>query len=315
MKQFGILAVLVAWAFSARADETDRLFNVCCWADAVVVAKVTGAKAVGATMMEPPTYFGDLTISEGQALRGTPPLTGKLRFNARDKTPFEKANGERRILILTQPSDDQDGWSVKELLAATDANLALARAAAGVPFGWYREVGKLVSPWETWDKSTKVDAKLKCTRSGRPALLAGMGLKLTVEQVPAEKVIKWKNDYGDGRFKVTVTNTGAKPVEVPALLAVGGDPAKISWADSLVFVDEHVRVLPGGGVAGLKPVTLAAGQSVSGVVDTLLLDGVQWPRGGSRIYFQFGLGELAARNFFYYFSDLHDKIREQRQRK
>jgi hypothetical protein len=60
-------------------------------------------------------------------------------------------------------------------------------------------------------------------------------------------------------------------------------------------------------------VKLASGESVSGTIDTLRLgDAVPWPRGGSRIGFTFALGELAADNFFYYFSRRHDPLRAER---
>jgi hypothetical protein len=48
-------------------------------------------------------------------------------------------------------------------------------------------------------------------------------------------------------------------------------------------------------------------------VNTLQLgNGVSWPRGGSRIHFTFALGDVSAGNFFYYFSALHDKMREKK---
>ncbi|MBL8794074.1 MAG: hypothetical protein JNM56_09215, partial [Planctomycetia bacterium] len=42
----------------------------------------------------------------------------------------------------------------------------------------------------------------------------------------------------------------------------------------------------------------------------LQLKDVSWPRGGSRVLFQFSLGELSASDFFYYFSDFHDPLRK-----
>jgi len=59
----------------------------------------------------------------------------------------------------------------------------------------------------------------------------------------------------------------------------------------------------------LGSLRLKAGQSVSGVVNTLKLPAVRWPRGGSRVSLKFCLGELTATNFFYYLSRHHDPLR------
>ena len=145
--------------------------------------------------------------------------------------------------------------------------------------------------------------------------MAGDAIEMTVEQIPAENPQKFKNDlFGDGKFKVTVKNTSDKTVEVPALLT---DGKTIFWADSLfVMTKNQPHLLIGSGRAtAAKPVQLKAGESVTGTIDTLLADTVEWPKGGVRVYFDFVLGEKTATNFFYYYSRIHDEMREAAQKK
>ncbi|MCG3179916.1 MAG: hypothetical protein BIFFINMI_02266 [Phycisphaerae bacterium] len=219
-----------------------------------------------------------------------------------------------------QNNDQPMTMQITSLFTATDANLAMAKKAVGLPLAWTMDgKGEAISPFadlgdKAWPKA--VDYKfqpaggVKCSKTGRPALLAGADVSIRVEQVPAAKLEKFKNPYGDGKFTVVVTNNGKAAVEVPALLT---DGKAILWADSLVIVERgKAHLLPGAGAAGkdVRPVKLEPGQGVAAEVNTLTLKGISWPRGGSRVNFQFCLGDLGADNFFYYYSDLHDKMRE-----
>ncbi|MBY0458813.1 MAG: hypothetical protein K2V38_15860, partial [Gemmataceae bacterium] len=207
-------------------------------------------------------------------------------------------------------------WQVTFIGAADKETLEKAKALAALPAGWKLEGGKAVSPWaalkeQAWPKDGPKAAGAACSKSGRPALMAGEAVEFTVEQVPAKNPVKFQNDmFGDGQFKLTVKNTSDKAIEVPALLT---DGKTVFWADSVVVVvNDQPRLLGAAGRAtGTKPVSLKAGESVSGVIDALTLPGVEWPRGGQRVYFDFGLGEKSASNFFYYFSKLHDPMREE----
>jgi hypothetical protein len=107
-----------------------------------------------------------------------------------------------------------------------------------------------------------------------------------------------------------VKNTGDNPVKVPALLT---DGKTVFWADSVIVTTTGGAKLLGaaGRATGTLPVELKAGESVSGVIDTLTLPDVNWPRGGQRVYFDFCLGEKSANNFFYYYSTVHDPMREE----
>jgi hypothetical protein len=210
-----------------------------------------------------------------------------------------RARGQLRVAII-EPADEE--------------KLARIEQACSLPLGWKIEAGKPVSPWaamgpEVWTPAAGPQAELKCSKTGRPALLAGPDVRLDVEPVPPREAIKWTNPDGDGEYKLTVTNTSDRPIAVPALLS-NGDEAL--WRESLVILCQG-RAYPCPGARGVKsavkPTTLAPGRSVSTVVNALKLEGPEWPRGGYRIEFQFCLGEKSRTKSFYYMSRHHDKVR------
>jgi hypothetical protein len=148
-----------------------------------------------------------------------------------------------------------------------------------------------------------------CAKTGRPAFLAGKGIKLEVKPVPPAKSIQWTNPDGDGEYTVAVTNTTDKAVDVPALLS---DESGIRWDQSLLIgcQGKFQPALPAVPLkAAPKATRLEAGKSVSTTVSAFRLQGVEWPRGGYRIEFTFCLGERAASHSFYYMSKHHDAIR------
>lgn len=150
-----------------------------------------------------------------------------------------------------------------------------------------------------------------CDATGRPGLLAGRDVELTVEHVPPPKEIKWTNPDGDGQYKVTVTNPTEKELVVPALLRRGKE---VLWKESLAIVcQDKAYVIPGatGSPTDCEAVKLKPGESISSVVNALQLQGPKWPRGGYRIAFQFCLGEKSVTKSFYYLSRHHDKVRQQ----
>ena len=209
------------------------------------------------------------------------------------------------------------GVTVKAIEEADEKNTAAAKQVCALPGGWTVKEGKLISPWATLGKDAWAvpaaagDAKgLTCSVTGRPALLAGPEIALTVSPVPPKQAIQWTNPDGDGEYKLTVTNKSDKPVEVPALLTDGKD---ILWNESIVIECQNKCYLaPGskGVTTAVKPATLKPGESVSTVINALALRGPEWPRGGYRIEFQFCLGEHAVVHSFYYMSRHHDPIRE-----
>ena len=188
-----------------------------------------------------------------------------------------------------------------------------------------------------------------CSVTGRPVLLCGGGsLQLSGGMVPPASAAdatavsrgakprgkwpggwyEWTNPDGDGEYRLTLTNTGAQgDVVVPALLSVGGEPC---WSASLLV--EHERrchpLLPPGhaphhaprastppaALAGkvVQPTTLGPGESLSTTVNVLALEGPAWPRGGSRLEFNFWLGEMSCGPFsLYYTSSHHDVLRKE----
>lgn len=303
------LAALI-FAASTSPAANDKSLAPITSAESVFVAKLTAATAGPVGLSDPPLRTYTLDVQVGEVLRGKAP-TGSLAYSIRQAAaPMFPLN--ENWLIAARRVGKQ--WTVSYIEVANDALVKQAKELAALPAGWTLVEGKPMSPWaalkdRAWPKDAAKPAGVACSKSGRPALLAGTDIDFTVEQVPAAKPQKFKNDYGDGQFKLTVTNTGANPVEIPALLT---DGTTIFWADSVVvMVQNQPKLLGGAGRAtAAKPVTLKPGESVSGMIDTLTLPGVAWPRGGSRVYFDFALGEKTATGFFYYFSSLHDKLRD-----
>jgi hypothetical protein len=297
-------------------DELFRTFNA---AERVFRAKLDGVRfgPVGRSM--PPVYSVTLRFGKQKMLRGRPPEGGEYRYTRRSaQRPVFAAGREHLVAVASVGGDGNAGalQQVKAIIEATPENRSLVRKAVALPVGWRLADDKILCPWDglgekAWPKNLlRLDPKYQCAKTGRPALKAGEAVKLTVEQVIPEKVHKYRNPYGDGRFKITVTNTTDEAVQVPALLA---DGEKVLWADSLVVVQGgKTHLLPGAGKlhAGCKPLILKPEAKVTAVIDTLTLKDVDWPRGGSRVRFTFGLGEHARTNFFYYHSKRHDKLRE-----
>ncbi len=200
--------------------------------------------------------------------------------------------------------------------------MAEAKAACSVPLGWRAEGGKPVSPWAAMGKKAWAAemarhaerGKPVCSKTGRPALMAGDKVQVDAAPVPPKQSIQWTNPDGDGEYTVTVTNPSDDPVTVPALLSSGG---KILWEESLVILcQDKAYPCPGAkGVTGkVEPTTLAPHQTVSTVVNVLRLKGPEWPQGGYRIEFQFCLGEKSKTRSLYYMSRHHDALRDAAQK-
>ena len=199
-------------------------------------------------------------------------------------------------------------------------NLNDARFATQLPLGWHMQDGKLLSPWaslgsKAWPSAQRGKGFMTCSQTGRPILLAGGDLKLTVEPLPPAKKVKYANPDGDGGYRITVTNTAKKPITIPALRQRGKD---ILWSESLVIMCRG-KTYAAPGSTGIsqptEPTILDAGKSLSTVVQALRLNGPEWPRGGSRVEFLFCLGEKSSLKSFYYLSRHHDPIREALQSK
>ena len=282
--------------------------------DTTVVAKLTKVTAGPVAKSMPPIYNHTLHLSVEQSLGGPLKKGTELlaRHSARQVKPPEFPEGKSCVVGL---SNVRGAWRVDSIKEATEEELTPLLARLALPRGWTTDQNnKPLSPWPedsgVWPLSNP--GTPECVRSGRPALRCGKDIALSTEKVPPEKAIKWTNPDGDGLYKITVTNTSKEEERVvEALLR---DPAgEILWDESLVIICQGTSdVVPGSNGAGRDalPVKLKPGESVSGVVNALALDGPKWPRGGYRIEFQFCLGELGETESFYYMSRHHDAIRK-----
>jgi hypothetical protein len=283
-------------------------------AEAVFTARLLDVVAGPVARSEPPVYSHQLEFQVTKSIRGSLKKGERVVgwHSARQQAEPVFPTGK---VCLVAISKTRDQWRVEAVEEVTAAELAQAEIAARVPVGWTVSEGKLVSPWadlgkKAWPAGQRGQAPFICGKTGRPALQAGAGLELTVEPVPPKVKIEFGNPDGDGEYQITVKNVTDKPVTVPALLSDGRQPL---WAESLVIVcQKKVYMIPGAqGIAGkARATTLKPGESVSGVVNVLGLQGPEWPRGGYRIEFTFGLGEKSATKSFYYLSRHHDPLRE-----
>lgn len=306
--------VLLALAPAVRADDEAlaRLAPLS-GCERVFVGKLTASKAGPVGLSDPPLHTFTLEFDPTDALRGEKPdAKAVYRFSFRGNNPPKYDAGKAYIVGA---KGQEGGWLLAAIVPDSADERKVVTQVLSVPAGWRWSDGKPVSPWaslgaKAWPKDGPKLADVTCSKCGRPALLVGDGITLTVEQVPAKNPQKFKNDmYGDGTFKVTVKNTTQKDATVPAVLTDGKD---VLWADSVLFLyQDKPLVLPTAGkvTKDSKPLALKAGEGVSGEVNSLLLDGVQWPRGGSRVYFDVAVGDRTANTFFYYFSAVHDQLR------
>jgi hypothetical protein len=300
--------ILVLFLGTALQAQQPERFQQMGSAERIFVAKLTQAQAGPVGLSDPPLYSFRLEFAPGKGFRGTGP--GKEVFQYSIRTRNQPAfTLDKEYLVAA------NGSKIVTVDLATDEDVALAKKLAALPAGWSLEKGKPVSPWaslgeKAWPKDGPKLAEEVCTKSGRPALMCGEGITLIVEQIPPANPMKFKNDYGDGLFRVIVTNTTGKKATIPALLM--NERGEVLWADSLFLTVNGKPVFltnAGKVTAGTKPVTLEAGAKLVGEINTLASTYADWPRGGSRVNFQFQLGEKGASNFFYYYSQWHDGLR------
>lgn len=282
-------------------------------AQIVFTGTLTGQQEGPVGMSFPPMYTGRLTFEVGEVLRGDvergKPLT--LAYVSRQEQPPAFPVG---AVCLVTATAGREGPVVQTVQPAAAADLEAAREAVRVPIGWTRQGDGWLSPWAAlgdaaWPKEAAASKGPCCARTGRPALLAGSGVSVSVGPVPPKRAIEWTNPDGDGEIRVTVSNPGRDPVPVPALLRSGG---RILWEESLVLrCQGRTFMAPGArGVASPpEPVILKPGESVSTVVNILRVEGPDWPGGGNRIEFQVCLGERSAVQSFYYMARHHDPLR------
>ena len=278
----------------------------------VAIATITDIRQGPTAKSFPPIYNHALTMKIEDVLRGDIKAGNELTANHSARQQQKPVYPEGKIIVAL--SNVRGSLRVEAFEEANNKNLDSIRLACELPIGWKSVNGKVISPWASlearaWPKAQKIGAKHFCSVTGRPALMAGADLSYSVEKVPPSKEIKWTNPDGDGQYKITVTNSAAKPIKIDALRQQG---KRILWKESLVILCQGKSYsIPGS--AGLsrptEPVLLRPGQSVSTVINALGLEGPSWPKGGYRIEFQFCLGERSSKQSFYYLSRHHDGIR------
>jgi formylglycine-generating enzyme len=306
------VALVIVAVPSAMAQEAGPNWNE---SEYVFTGKLTQVVAGPVGMSEPPLYTHTLHFTVEKVLRGGLKPGEKLVCSHSVQQPAMPVFPEGKVCLVAA-SRAQGDMRVAVVQEADTKAVAAATAACAMPLGWTVEGGKPVSPWAAqgkaaWPAGLDLGGKVKCSKTGRPALLVGPGVTLAVEPVPPKKAIEWTNPDGDGEYKVTVTNTTNKAVSVPALLS---DGKKILWEDSLVILCQgKAYTCPGSkGVSGkVQPAEIPAGKSVSTVVNSFRLEGPEWPQGGYRIEFQFCLGEKSQTKSFYYMARHHDKLRDE----
>lgn len=237
-------------------------------ADVIVGGKIVAAKIDAVLEVSPPIYVHVIELEVDRRFAGAKtPERIVTKYSTRD-VPEPFAVGKRAILALQH----------------VEANL--------------------VEPENHFEANAVVyahpdiETSLEKRRVAIPDQLA-----LHIEQVPAARVYKWQNEYGDGVFKLTLTNQGAQPIEVDGLYE---DDGLVRWENALLVREQGRNLMLKSSPLSAKarPLVLAAGASVETTVDVKPL-GLVNPAGGYRVYYSFGLGDLRTSSFFYYSHELH----------
>jgi len=291
--------------FSKLKDESIKKWS---GAEVLVVGKIVQAVAGPVGLSNPPLRTYRIQISADKMLRGPAKLDKQIAASysvRQQKEPTFPTPDKDSLIALTFV---RDAWVLQSIDEVNAVNVEQATMATSFPLGWTIKDGKLVSPWASVGKPAQASGVV-CFVTGRPVLVAG-DVRFSVEAMPPAKVIKFGNPDGDGEYKLIVKNDTANEIEVPALLT---DGKNIRWNESIVIrCQNKTYPIPGstGDVAGLKPVVLKPGESVTGTTHALALQGPDWPKGGYRIEFQFCLAERSATHSLYYLSKHHDVIRD-----
>ncbi|EES98303.1 Hypothetical protein GSB_11354 [Giardia duodenalis] len=257
------------------------------------------------TMSIPPQCRCSLVVKPLKMIRGNA-CDEVMFFYIGDRCPVEKG---KTYLFGGTESDGVLVFKAAEPVASEDEARKLAEKLLAVPYGWDSATK---SPFTKKWAGPTTGATSVCATSGRPAYAVPAGLEMTVDQIIPPDASDYGNPYGNGEFKITITNKTSAGVMVP-VVKVG---SKYDFEQSLVItiadMDEGTStrcIFPEDVPAGAEMTLIPAGGSISGTVNTLKLKGVNWPSGGNRVYFNFGIGGLVAQNFFYYYSSIHDAMR------
>ncbi len=218
-------------------------------ADIVAHVVVAGEPTRDVLEIFPEVYVYHFSVLVKRSLKGTLQNGHVMHYSTGDKDDVIRS-GDSLLLALRKLDQNLDG-------AQTNIQvLKLARA------------------------SSRGVASAMTTLRRRPS--AGKDVSMSITQVPPARAIKWRNPYGDGKFRVTLTNFGRRAAAIPP-----------------------VEVTNNAGTTQLSPgFTLAAGATRVVEVDTLELDWKGLP-GGARLEITVQAGDKSVSSFFYYSEDVH----------
>lgn len=276
-----------------QISEVQRLGadNIARWSNAETVIAGTVSEIFPgiAAMSYPPILHVKINLKGLEVLTGSVDAPEKIPFIWRgDTLPF--AVGDQ--VILTGASE---GFTDASKIDSTDLSVARKLLTQTAP-GWTITAdGKLKSPWAN-----------PANRAVSP--ITSPALVLTAKQIIPPNAKPFENPYGDGEFKLILTNTGTETVTIEPLRQLNN---QILWDESVVAVSGNIPfVFDVPMPSGTTPVSLKPGESVSGSINTLLLRDLNWPNGGSRVHFLFAIGQAKSQGFFYYYSKTHDPLRQ-----
>lgn len=298
-----------AWAQRPNAEDFDRYGS----SEILLLGEVVECRQGPTAMSYPPIYSVRLKVKVGEVLRGQLAVDEALEIGYRQRggaQPQYEA-GEQVVIAASVPHRAGQAMPMHAdaVIVPDEAELEAVRKIAALPIGWTHKDGKPLSPWAKIDGYRWPNSKLmQCSVTQHPAI-ANPNVTMKVEPVidPA-KQIKWTNPDGDGEFRITLTNSADGRV-LSGLFQVDGE---VQWDQSLLILCQgKAHVLPGTTKPDSSIIVhyLEPGESVSTMVNVLELDGVAWPRGGSRVEFLFAVGSRGSTHSFYYMSRHHDKLR------
>jgi len=268
-------------------------------APVVARAKVREVGMVVASRSLPPTYQARLALDVLGTIEGQAPKSVSTTYSTRDEDSIP-AKGATVAIGLRLVGER---WRITSLCTIVDdEDLDAVREVASRPVGLTKTDGRwgLTSP----DGDFVV---IEGAGENVPA-----GVSFTAEPILPAKIRRYRNPFGDGEFKITLSNTTDAPVTLPMLRQHEGAEAP-AWDEALVFITGGNSQLIGQERDGesdrtSEPVTLAPGESISTRVNLLRLRDVNWP-GGGRVGTTIGLADRASYAMFYYHARHHGPMR------
>ena len=229
-------------------------------ADIVVSGVVADDPQIDIGESYPPVYWYRFTVRDTKQVKNTLPDDLQILYTVRgeDHTPIKK--GDHLLLALRKLDQHLEDEGSKT------AQKPKVRSTLDV-------IGKVpLTP-------AALSAARRAVEDLKPL---GSGVAMTIEQLPPKKPVKWSNPYGDGRFRVVITNSGKQPAHVPAVFAYSPYGSK--------------QVRPAA--------VMAPGASQTFEVDALELPWKNLP-GGARLTITVQAADKSVSSFFYFSYNHH----------